>query len=239
MSSNENLYAAITGDLIDSTKLSPTELESAKKKLTETARAIGGWKKGLVEGSPDFFRGDAWQILLTDPVYALRASILIRASLLSIELDRTKAGKLRRADSRLAVGIGTVDKVSAKRVSESVGEAFVLSGRTFDKLKPHCNMTLSVSESSIVSESLAASVEWCPTVWHLIDALVGRWTLGQAEIACLAVAPYDFTQGEIGEKLTPPKDQQTVSRSLIGAGWHAISEALLKFESLDWGKSTK
>lgn len=128
MSSTTFLYAAITGDVIDSTKLLPTELESVKGKLLAAAKTIEGWKKGLVKGSPDFFRGDAWRMLLTDPAYALRASILIRASLLSIELERTKTGRLQRVDSRLAAGIGilvatlithlAMDALKAHRMSD-------------------------------------------------------------------------------------------------------------------------
>ena len=229
MGSTGKLYAAITGDIVDSTKLNPIELDLIKKRLLDAAKTIGGWKTGLVMGTPDFHRGDAWQLLLTHPAFSLRASILIRATLLSLEI-RSKANKVRRVDSRLAVGIGAVDKIAAKRISESVGEAFVLSGRSFDKLKTHLNMTVSFSDA------LNVSSEWMPHVWHLIDALVMKWTLGQAETVFWAAHPNNLTQGEIGQKFTPAKDQQTVSRSLSSAGWHAISEALMKFESLDWDR---
>lgn len=224
---NEKLYAAITGDVIRSTKLKAAELDAIKRKVEKAAKTIGEWKKGLVDGSPDFHRGDAWQLLLTDPAFSLRASIFIRASLLSMEMQ-TESKRRRRADTRLAVGIGTVERVSTKRISDSVGEAFVLSGRTFDRLKTHCNMSISASDS------LELDTEWLPVFWHLIDALVERWTLKQAEIICLAIAPQKPTQGEIGAKFKPPKDQQTISRSLSGAGWHAVLEALERFESLSW-----
>ena len=78
------------------------------------------------------------------------------------------------------------------------------------------------------------AVKWCRTEWHLIDALIAHWTRGQAEIACLAVAPCNYTQAEIGVKLSVPKDQQTVSRSLTKNGWQAISESLLDFETICW-----
>ncbi|MFZ4079759.1 MAG: hypothetical protein ACOYKN_00935 [Pirellula sp.] len=230
MTEGKRLYAAITGDLVKSTKLNRNELALIRRKLEETVKVIGSWEKGLVKGGPDFFRGDAWQLLLTDPSYSLRACIIIRAALLSMELGRSENGKLSRADTRLAVGIGTVDSISTKRITESVGEAFVSSGRTLDKLKPHCKMAFSVSEEA----GKLPSVKWCRTVWHLIDALIAHWTLGQAEIACLAVAPCNYTQAEIAESLAVPKDQQTVSRSLNNAGWQAISEAVLDFEAISW-----
>ena len=86
--------------------------------------AGSGWKRSLVKGKPEFFRGDAWQLLLTDPAMAMRVGILLRASLL--------AGGL--ADSRIAIGLGEVEQISSERVSLSTGQAFILAGKALDNM---------------------------------------------------------------------------------------------------------
>ena len=88
--------AVLTGDIIRSSRLRRGQLESVRLSLTGAVDVVRGWKRGLVKGKLEFFRGDTWQLLLADPAMALRAGILLRAALLSGGL----------ADSRIAIGLG-------------------------------------------------------------------------------------------------------------------------------------
>jgi len=100
-------YAVLTGDIIQSSRLTPTQLESVRSSLIASVNAVRRWQPGLVKGKPEFFRGDAWQLLLTDTAMALRVGVFLRASLLSRGL----------ADSRVAIGLGEVEEISHERVS--------------------------------------------------------------------------------------------------------------------------
>ena len=104
-------YAVLTGDIIRSSRLSANQLECVRSSLIGAVNVAGRWKRGLVKGKPEFFRGDAWQLLMAEPALALRVGVFLRASLL--------AGGL--ADSRVAIGLGDVERVSHERVSLSTG----------------------------------------------------------------------------------------------------------------------
>lgn len=104
--------AVLTGDLVGSSRLTPASLEGARDAFATAATEIETWRAKLVGAPADFFRGDSWQMLLTQPGFALRAALYIRASL--------KAGD-PEWDTRIAIGYGEVvvhpdrDRVSTIR----------------------------------------------------------------------------------------------------------------------------
>ena len=77
----------------------------------------------------DIFRGDSFQVWVEKPECAPLVALLLRAGLRKSAL---RAGE-QQLDARISVGIGDVAYRDA-RVSQSDGEAFVLSGRGFDQL---------------------------------------------------------------------------------------------------------
>ena len=101
-------YAVLTGDIIGSSRLRSHQLESVRSALTRAMGAVRRWKRGLVKGRTEFFRGDGWQVVLTDPAMAMRVAIFLRASLL--------AGGV--ADSRAAAVSGARVNGWAEAVSE-------------------------------------------------------------------------------------------------------------------------
>ena len=216
--SQDECYAVLTGDIIKSTALSQSDLEDVRTGVLNTVDEVKGWKRGLVKGKAEFFRGDTWQLLLTSPAMALRVSVFLRASLLA-------AGK---ADSRIAVGLGRVEKVSPRRVSLSTGEAFVLSGHGLDGMTQYSRMTI------LAPKSAGALSEWLPVLGHLCDALISRWTERQAEIVCSAVHPREAKQEDIAETLDPPISRQAVTKALDGADWNAVRASIRQFEATDW-----
>jgi hypothetical protein len=211
-------YAVLTGDVINSRRLSPTQLESVRSSLVGAVDLARGWKRGLVGGKPEFFRGDAWQLLLTDPAMALRVAILLRASF--------RAGGL--ADSRIAIGVGDVEKISSVRVSLSTGQAFVISGKALDNMTRYSSMTIEVPKS------VGPLSDWLPVVGHLCDSLISQWTRRQAEMVCAAVDPTEPDYEKIGRLLKPAVSKQAVAKVLSGANWHAIREAIRQFEQTSW-----
>ena len=216
---NGNYFAVLTGDIIQSSLLPPIQLESVRSTLISSINAVRRWKRGMVQGKPEFFRGDAWQLLLTDPAMALRVAIHLRACLL--------AGGL--ADTRIAIGLGEVQEISHERVSLSTGQAFVLSGRALDRMTRYSNLTIEVPQSA---GPLSA---WLPVAGHLCDSLIGQWTTRQAQLVRSALTPNEPDTEKIGQSLRPAVSKQAVAKGLSGANWYVLREAVRLFEETSWG----
>jgi len=211
-------YAVLTGDIIKSGRLSRAKLESVRASLLKNAGAVRGWKRGLIKGRPEFFRGDAWQLLLTDPGMAMRCAVFLRACFLSQGL----------ADSRIAIGVGETEKISTSRVSLSTGEAFVLSGHALDKMTGYYSLEVAAPGS------VGPLAEWLALAGHLCDSLIRQWTERQAEIVRIAVHPNSPTHEQIARKVRPAVTKQAVSKALRGANWHVVRETVRRFEQTPW-----
>ncbi len=210
------LYAVLTGDLVNSSSLSPIELNTARDRLKQASDELNHWENRTLRGKIDFFRGDAWQLLLAKPKWAMRCAVYLRASLLSQGM----------VDTRIAVGIGEVDSISRKRTSLSIGESFTLSGQALDSLPRRLRFTITLSPQS---GHLAG---WVAIAARLCDALIVHWTARQAEVVLGMLR--GLTQEEVANQLDPPISQPTANKALIGADWHALEPALKHFESFDW-----
>ena len=210
----------MTGDIIDSTRLSQAGLERVRQLLQQAAEAFCASYGGTVEARLDFYRGDAWQLLLTEQRLALRLSLYLRARLRA-ELE---------ADTRVAVGLGTVEAIDRDRLSRSTGEAFTLSGRALDAMTGYFDMTAALPPRAGVLG------DWLPAVFHLCSDMVRGWTRRQAEISAVALLMPDATHEQIAGTLRPKVTKQTVTASLSGANWRALQEALTTFETTQWTK---
>jgi hypothetical protein len=210
-------YAVLTGDIIGSSRLRLHQLESVRSSLMRAVGAVRRWKRGLVKGRTEFFRGDGWQILLTDPAMAMRVAVFLRASLL--------AGGV--ADSRIAIGLGESETTHA-RIALSTGQAFVLSGRALDEMTHYSRMTIGIPSSS------APLSDWLPVVGHLCDSLIDQWTRRQAEIVCLAIDPKEPDYERVGQSMRPKVSKQAVAKGLRGANWYVVREAIHRFEDTSW-----
>ena len=211
-------HAVLTGDIIGSSRLLPPQLETVRSSLIDAVNVARRWKRGLIKGRPEFFRGDGWQLLLTDPAMAMRVGIFLRASLL--------AGGV--ADSRIAIGLGKGQKNPSARVAVSTGEAFVLSGHALDEMTQYSSMTIEIPESR------GPLSDWLPVIGHLCDSLIDQWTRRQAEIVCVAIDPKEPGYETVARSLKPAVSKQAVAKGLRGANWHAIREAIHQFEETVW-----
>lgn len=218
------LYAVLTGDLVRSSALDKKQLYAVRQELLTAAGTLNAaeWADGkLLRGEPEFFRGDAWQMLLSEPRWALRAAIYLRGVFLAQGL----------VDTRVAVGIGQVDSISRTRVSLSRGQAFTLSGRALDQMSPRYRMAVVLPDGS---ELLA---QWLPVVVGLCDGLISRWQLRQARIVSLMALHKSGSRADIGRMIKPRSiSQQAVSKSLAGAGWSGLEQALEQFEAISWSQ---
>lgn len=217
---DSNVYAVLTGDIVKSSDLPQHELEAVRESLLQTVGEAKSWRRGLVKGKAEFFRGDAWQLLLSQPEFALRVALFIRAAVRAQGF----------ADTRISLGLGAATKISTHRISLSTGPAFVLSGHHLDEMQHGTYLSLAVDPSA------GAWAALLPAVGQLCDAQVRQWTQRQSEIVWHALAPTELTQEQIAERLSPPVSRQTVAKSLDGAGWTAIRGAVRAFEDIDWSQ---
>ncbi|MFC6196467.1 hypothetical protein [Ponticaulis profundi] len=212
------VIAVLSGDIIGSTELTAAEIGRIRDVIRETvARFEYDWGD-VVIGTPEFFSGDAWQLAMTAPQYALRLSVLIRAELRA-RLD---------ADTRISIGIGHVEDVRQDDIALSSGEAFILSGRALSKMTGYFDLT------THLPERVGPLSDWVLATTHICSAFLRNWTRRQAEISGLALLHKDATHEDIGGLLTPNVRKQTVTDSLRGANWRAVQEALIVFEETDW-----
>lgn len=216
--STSAIMAVLTGDFIGSTRMPNATLDAGMAILRDYGRCLvhPGSEYRIIP--PDIFRGDAWQIAVSDPGTALRVAVYLKSSLRArLEID-----------TRLAVAIGGIETLVPDRVSSSRGEAFLLSGRTLDA------MSRSNGLSGALPLRAGALARWMPTTLHLVGALMDRWTRRQCEIVERAVARRNWTRASIASTLIPPVSKQAVSATLDAAGWTAVADLISTFEATEW-----
>lgn len=210
------IHAVLTGDLVGSSRLDPASLQGARQTFEAASAEIARWSPQLVASTPDFFRGDSWQLLLTQPGFSLRAAFYIRA--------RLKAGD-PDWDTRIAIGLGEVAKIDKSRTSLSSGEAFLLSGHALDAMGSGTTLVVAARPQA---RSLAA----LDVLARICSTMADDWSPKQAQAVCLALAPGAPTQAEMAERLGVT--QQAVSKALASAKISAFLQAAQYCETLTW-----
>jgi hypothetical protein len=201
-------HAVLTGDVVGSSRLKP----KARRELPAILKAAGQeFRKAHGREVPfalDVFRGDSWQLLVSDPALALRAAFFVRFSVIA------ESPPGQRLDTRVAVAVDRIDFVPSNRVSEGDGPAYRASGAALDGLRDPARMALVAGHAPA-----ALSV-----VIRLMDALVQDWTAAQARAAKARLQGH--TQAEIARRWPGGLSQQGVARHLGRAHWAALEAGL-------------
>ena len=212
------IYAVITGDIVGSSKLKPAERKELHAALNETSDKLTEYFRRLVPLRVDLFRGDSWQLLVTDPAQSLRIGLFFRAFL------RGKM-KSKRVDTRISIGVGSIDFMPEESVSSGDGEAFRSSGEALESLSRTHRMTFSFPQSLISNNLQSLDV-----ILKLIDALARDWTEKQAH--AVSGALLEYTQQKIARTWFERSiSQQAVAQHLDRAGWNAIEIGLNHFSN--------
>lgn len=210
--------AALTGDIVDSSRLPTEELQRLPAVLRDIARAARKiWGAELVPLDIDVFRGDGWQWLLTAPAPALRLALYVRAALRSSFPDHEVV-------SRVAIGLGPVATIPPGRVSQGLGPAFTVSGQSLETAGKHAGLTIARAEGLPAPPALEAAA------LGLIDALANGWTAAQARAVTGALA--GRTHAEIAADWDPPIDRTAVVRHVERAAWTPILAAIKAWEDV-------
>jgi hypothetical protein len=188
------MIAILTGDIVDSRKLeSPVSWILPLKSLFST------W--GSSPKTWEIFRGDSFQLEISEPQNSLLAALQIKALMKSLaNSDQSK--RTSPVDVRLAIGIGEKTYTS-DQITESNGPAFIRSGERFETLKSEGNQ-------------LAVASPW-PDFDREINLIL--------RLASIQMDSWSISSGELLiEILKNPARNQTELGKLLGIGQNAISK---------------
>ncbi|KAF0199039.1 MAG: hypothetical protein FD166_664 [Bacteroidetes bacterium] len=212
---SQMLYAVITGDIKNSTRLSSDELI----RLPGVLKGIFSELNLFLEKKEQWlkysiFRGDSFQ-LVTSPPVALEVVLFVRAGLRSAYPKAIAAS----VDCRLAIALGTVGHLS-DNITESSGEAFNLSGLLLERMGKSVFMAAETQLPELNAE--------LNTELALCNELVVRWTYSQATLIpkLLNAETQTVIAGEAGIS------QAAVAKKLQIMGWLAVEQLLLRYRIL-------
>ncbi|WP_369012636.1 hypothetical protein [Flavobacterium anhuiense] len=167
------MTSVITADIIGSRQQSEHWVNNLKKILAPLGNTPSQW---------EIYRGDEFQIEITNPEDALLTAILIKAQLRAV-----------KSDARMSIGFG--DKThNAERISESNGSAFIHSGELFETLKKQ-KVTLALRTGSTDFD------EKFNLMLQLALTFMDSWLVQSAEFVALAIENPTLSQEELGQKL--------------------------------------
>jgi hypothetical protein len=191
--------AVITADIVNSTMLTKSE----SKKLMKSLVAI------LQDYQYEFYRGDSFQVYIKSPVEALWVLLQLRAAAMKTTPDRS----MPVADIRACIGIGSV-KPPVRSLKTATDEAFILSGRTFDAIKPDQRLLITCPEKNkgLIPGFMLAAI--------FIDYIFHRLTSKQSAVVFELLMKR--TQTETARRLK--KSQATINKHAQAAGWPEIEK---------------
>lgn len=200
------MRAVLTGDIVNSTQLE----KSGEKKLLKALHQV------LEPYKFEFYRGDSFQVYMKDPQKSLRVALLCR--LIAIGLNQGEY--LTATDIRISIGIGNVI-TPVRTLGSAKGEAFVLSGRSFDEIqKTETRLAITV-ENKVVNTGLQVIADY-------INSILKGMTAKQAEVVV------ELLKGQIQQKVTTllNKSKSTISQLVSAGRWNEIEKLLLQYETL-------
>jgi predicted DNA-binding protein (UPF0251 family) len=204
MVADNSISAVLTGDLVGSRKVASTSLRRAMDRLEEAARQFGhDWTMDLRFTR---YRGDGWQVLLSQPNLVLHATLHFHACLRAADIG---------LDTRISAGVGTVATVGTANLNDASGVAFFISGDHLDRAKKRRFL--------IAGTGIG---DWQASIFHLAEQLALGWTAAQAEVVALALSS-ELTQDEIARRIGVSR--QAIQSRLASSGFSALDEALGAF----------
>lgn len=221
-------YAVLTGDLVNSSKLSSNQSTQAMQWLRDAARTFAAIHPDSIHGKLDSFRHDSWQLLMTKPEYSIRAAVYLRASL------KLHSETKLKYDSRVSIGVGKVEMIAKSRISDSRGAAFTISGKNLDTME-RVRLSCEVQGTEQVAFAFLGDV-----AVPLLDCVVTDWT--GREAYGIKRTMEGFTQEKVAELLPPnprtgkPVTRQAIADSLERGFWATVENGLNRNEkSKLWG----
>lgn len=196
------MTSILTGDIINSRNSeSAIWTKGLKDLLNQLGQSPENW---------ELYRGDEFQLEITNPEDAFMTAILIKAYLKTLKLD-----------ARIGIGIGKKTH-AAKKITESNGSAFIHSGAVFETLKKE-KITLALqSDSPDFDIDLNLKIKLALT-------FIDSWLVQATEFIVIAIQNPALSQEEIGQLIHI--NQAAVSRRRKRAHYDLILELDVYFRN--------
>jgi hypothetical protein len=205
--------AVLTGDIVNSTKLSAAEeeelIQALKRFLNDKARHT------------QFYRGDSFQAYLDRPEDALELALQCRAAAISQPEEKEGESKPVESDIRISIGIGDV-VLPIGNLGEAKGEAFIRSGRRFDELQQQSEHRLAISSGEPTAD-IGFEV-----MADYLDSIYRGMTVKQAKVIVELLG--NTTQQQLAVTLN--KSKSTISQLANDGGWPKIERVLQQYKQL-------
>jgi len=199
-------YAVVTGDIKNFTTL---DNQKREKLVMATEHLLST----MVSNEQDarMFRGDSYQFIMDDISQVLKKCIQL---VCWFKLNSDKASRAQLG-TRLSIGIGEI-AYEGKTVLDSDGQAFHLSGRSFDGMDKNEIIRLTTSD-----EKKNSTYE---IILMYINLIIKQWSVSQAETIYYLLSMEDGTQAKIAGKLN--MSQPAVANSLRSARWKEVEKGI-------------
>jgi hypothetical protein len=199
------IQAVLTGDIVNSTLLN----EAKEKKLASSLREL------YTDHKMEFFRGDSFQAYIKDPKQALRLALMSRSLTISLFKDDTTV-----SDIRISIGLGTVH-VPVRSLNTARGEAFILSGRSFDDIsKSGQRLAIAISHP-IANEGMQVIADYLNAIF---EGMTGK----QAEVI------FELLKGEMQKSVARKlkKTKSTIHQRMVAGRWPEMEKLLQQYENI-------
>ncbi|WP_038184081.1 hypothetical protein [Vibrio rhizosphaerae] len=200
MAKTNKTIAVISGDIVNSTQLDTEQFEQ----LLTRIKQIQAWiSHENTANAHSIIRGDEFQSVVHDIENALRYTLLYRLGIKAL-------GKA--FDSRISFAIAAHAELRTS-VSESMGEAFVLSGRGLKSLKSH-RLIFNADRAELRTQF--------DLLFQYLDRQLTDLTARQCEVMLpMLQTAQELSVSQLAEQLGIAT--ATASKSLKASGWSLIS----------------
>jgi len=202
-------WAALTGDIVASSRLQPDELDRIMTEIDAVSRDCSDWHNITDNKTVTAFArrgGDGWQLAINRPKLAFRVALLTQARIRSLNGEY---------ETRIAAAAGQGEVPEHANLNSAFGEVFKDSGRLLDALP---NRTLMAHADGGALDA----------AFRLADHIAQGWTEAQARALCLMLPP------DAGPRRLAAKQlgisRQAVDQALNAAGYPALIAALEAIE---------
>jgi len=200
------IQAVLTADIVHSTQLLPLQ----EQKLVRRLRLV------LLPYKFEFYRGDSFQVYVKDARLALETALLCRTVAISMAMDTQNF----TPDVRISIGIGKT-KEPAGTLGTARGEAFVLSGRAFDKIAKNSTKLIISTANELAGEGLQVVASYANAIFN---GMTGK----QANVIFELLK--GSSQQTVAAKLK--KSKSTISQHATAARWDEIKTLLRQYKNI-------
>lgn len=196
------MTSIIIGDIVNSQQSNPKNwLPILKRELRKSGPNPGVW---------EIFKGDSFEMEVTDPALSLLVAIKIKAAIKCI----------RKIDVRMAIGIGH-KSFHAARISEANGPVFVYASEAFE------GIVQKGQNLAIAAPSRRFSDEMNVILGFALIAM-DKWSVNSAELVYHALSNPKLNQKQLGDMLGI--QQNAVSNRSKRAHLGKIRKLLMHFQ---------